>query len=57
MINHIKLEQLQCTFSKLTEANQQYMLGLTEGLRYAQNKVGETPEKSPLQKSVQREVK
>jgi len=32
-----KQEKLQCTFPKLTEANQQYVLGLAEGLRQAQN--------------------
>jgi len=31
-----KLEKLQCTFPKLTEANQHYMLGLAEGLKRAQ---------------------
>ena len=37
-----KLAQLQCTFPKLTEENQQYMLGIAEGLKQAQNgKVGE----------------
>jgi len=32
-----RLEKLQCTFPKLTEANQQYVLGLAEGLKQAQN--------------------
>jgi len=37
-----KLEKLQCTFPKLTEANQQYVLGLAEGLKTAQKgRVGE----------------
>jgi hypothetical protein len=31
-----KLEKLQCTFPKLTEANQHYVLGLAEGLKRAQ---------------------
>jgi hypothetical protein len=31
-----KLEKLQCTFPKLTEANQHYVLGLAEGLKQAQ---------------------
>jgi len=35
-IENIKLEKLQCTFPKLTEANQQYVLGLAEGLKRAQ---------------------
>jgi len=35
-IDNIKLEKLQCTFPKLTEANQQYVLGLAEGLKRAQ---------------------
>ena len=39
-----KLAQLQCTFPKLTEANQHYVLGLAEGLKRAQKgKVGEQP--------------
>jgi len=39
-----KLAQLQCTFPKLTEANQQYVLGLAEGLKTAQkDRVGEQP--------------
>ena len=33
-----KREHLQMTFSKLTENNQQYVLGLVEGLRQAQGK-------------------
>jgi len=32
-----KVEKLQCTFPKLTEANQYYVLGLAEGLKRAQN--------------------
>jgi len=44
MIINGKLEKLQCTFPKLTEANQQYMLGLAEGLKRAQNgRHGEQP--------------
>jgi len=31
-----KLAQLQCTFPKLSEANQHYVLGLAEGLKRAQ---------------------
>jgi hypothetical protein len=42
-----KLAQLQCTFPKLTEANQHYMLGIAEGLKRAQKgKVGEKDKKS-----------
>jgi len=36
MNNGNKLEKLQCTFPKLTEANQHYVLGLAEGLKRAQ---------------------
>ena len=43
-----KLEKLQCTFPKLTEANQHYVLGLVEGLKQAQ---------TSKQKSSQKEVK
>ena len=41
MINSIKLEQLQCTFPKLTDVNQHYVLGLTTGLKYVQDKFKE----------------
>jgi hypothetical protein len=42
MNNDNKLEKLQCTFPKLTEVNQHYVLGLAEGLKRAQKgKVGE----------------
>jgi len=45
-IENIKLEKLQCTFPKLTEVNQHYMMGLAEGLKRAQNgKVGEKDKK------------
>jgi len=37
MENLLKLEKLQCTFPKLTETNQHYVLGLAEGLKQAQN--------------------
>ena len=33
-----KLEHLQFTFPKLTEVNQQYMLGVALGLTHAQSK-------------------
>ena len=36
MENLKKLAQLQCTFPKLTEVNQHYVLGLAEGLKRAQ---------------------
>jgi len=46
-IKAIKLAQLQCTFPKLTEANQHYVLGLAEGLKRAQEgKVGEQPKEA-----------
>jgi hypothetical protein len=38
IIKETKIAQLQCSFPKLTEANQQYVLGVAEGLKYAQNK-------------------
>jgi len=38
MVQRTKLEQLQYAFPKLTEFNQQFVLGLTEGLKHAQNK-------------------
>jgi|GEM_PF-5054708 len=33
----IKQKRLQCTFPKLTEPNQEYILGIAEGLKYAQS--------------------
>jgi hypothetical protein len=39
--NNPNLEKLQCSFPKLTEANQQYILGLAEGLKHAQGKEGD----------------
>ena len=38
MENNVKLERLKCTFPKLTEANQHYILGIAAGLKYAQKK-------------------
>jgi hypothetical protein len=38
--NDTKLLKLQCTFPKLTEENQQYILGLAEGLKHAQGEIG-----------------
>ena len=43
----LKLEKLQYTFPKLTEANQLFVLGFAEGLKQAQNcKVGNRPEEA-----------
>jgi len=36
MNNEIKLSHLQCSFPRLTDKNQQYVIGLVEGLKYAQ---------------------
>ena len=47
MTNNAKLEQLQCVFPKLSEANQQYVLGVAEGLKHAQSALGESAEKRP----------
>jgi hypothetical protein len=50
VLKHTKQRRLECTFPKLTEANQQYILGLAEGLKHAQNKPREFPDKkSPMQ--------
>ena len=38
MMKYSKLIQLNCSFPKLTETNQVYVLGLVEGLKYAQKK-------------------
>jgi hypothetical protein len=35
--NIAAIEKLYCTFPWLTESNQQYVLGLAEGLKKAQN--------------------
>ena len=39
MVKQQKLEHLRCTFPKLTETNQHYVLGLAEGLKQAQGNV------------------
>ena len=44
--NDRKLKKLQCSFPKLTDENQQYMLGFAEGLRHAQENTENQPEKS-----------
>jgi hypothetical protein len=44
-----KLAQLQCTFPKLTEANQHYVLGLAEGLKRAQG--GRPTEQPKMEKA------
>jgi hypothetical protein len=54
IVDNTKIDKLQCTFPKLTEANQQYMLGVAEGLRYAQSNASEIPEKRPLRDNGQR---
>jgi len=41
MIEQLKVEHLHCTFPKLSESNQFYVLGLTEGLKFAQQGKGE----------------
>ena len=41
MAKQLKLMRLQCSFPRLTEINQFYVLGLAEGLKYAQGKDGE----------------
>ena len=48
----VKLEQLQCTFPKLTDVNQHYILGLTTGLKYVQDKFKEPskPNKEGIRK-------
>ena len=38
MQDNLKLKHLQTFFPKLTESNQQYVLGLIEGLKHAQGK-------------------
>jgi hypothetical protein len=43
--NNKVIEKLYSTFPKLTEANQQYVLGLAEGLKKAQ--IGRLKEQSP----------
>jgi hypothetical protein len=50
MQNNTKLEQLHCTFPKLTEVNQQYVLGLAEGLKHAQNKTEKLQEEKATNK-------
>ena len=45
-INTVYIEKLRCAFPMLTETNQQYVLGLAEGLKKAQNsRLKEQPKK------------
>ena len=39
--NITKLDKLQIKFPKLTEANQQFVLGIAAGLKYSQGKFEE----------------
>jgi len=51
-----KLEKLHCTFPKLTEANQHYVLGLAEGLKRAQKDgVGERAKEGKASSARQRD--
>jgi hypothetical protein len=45
MNNYNKQGQLRCAFQKLTGANQQYVLGIAEGLKFAQNELKKVPDK------------
>jgi hypothetical protein len=49
--NDTNLLKLQCAFPKLTEENQQYILGLAAGLKHAQNQV-EKKKKSLFKKPI-----
>jgi hypothetical protein len=51
-----KLKELRSSFPKLTEENQQYMLGMTEGLKYAQ-KALECPDPKTALKQEKRKQK
>jgi hypothetical protein len=42
MQNNLRLVHLKCSFPRLSETNQFYILGLAEGLKYAQG-IGEKP--------------
>jgi hypothetical protein len=44
IMNYAKLEQLRKKFSRLTGVNQLYILGVSEGLKYAQSALGKPPE-------------
>jgi hypothetical protein len=43
--NDAKIAELRCTFPKLTEANQLYMLGIAEGLKFAQSELKKVSDK------------
>jgi heme/copper-type cytochrome/quinol oxidase subunit 2 len=45
-MNSDNLVKLQCTFPKLTDTNQQYVLGLAEGLKHAQEKIAKLQDKN-----------
>ena len=42
-IENAKLSKLQCSFPKLSETNQQYMLGVAVGLKYVQERIKDLP--------------
>jgi hypothetical protein len=48
MTSSDKLKELRSSFPKLTEENQQYMLGMTEGLKHAQTILKNTEIKTAL---------
>ena len=56
MQDNIKIEQLQCSFSKLTEDNQFFVLGLAEGLKHAQDHKYKEPPKMEMQDSKKQKV-
>jgi hypothetical protein len=52
-----KSEKLQCTFVKLSEDNQLYIIGLVEGLKYAQgNTNGKLLVKKEVIKYIERDL-
>ena len=50
MENNFKLDRLKCTFPKLTETNQYYILGIAAGLKYVQKKYSGNAEKEKQKK-------
>ena len=47
MTKNAQAEQLLQNFLRLTESNQQYVLGIAKGLKHAQEKLEEVSEKRP----------
>jgi hypothetical protein len=51
-----KVEKLRSVFPELTDENQQYMLGISEGLKFAQTILPRPPSKKEVNPEKQKET-